>query len=81
MQISWVKSKEDKNSFHILKNMGMDVFELEDLEKTDETLNKLVNNNYSTIIMSEEVAANSSDIIKKYKYNENINIIIAPRKK
>ena len=81
MKISWLKAKNDNRSFKFQKNLGLDVYEIEDLEQTDNKLNELVNNKYNTIILSNEVASFSSDIIKKYAKNDNINIIIAPSKK
>ena len=36
--------------------------------------------NYKTIILSNEIASFSEDIIKKYNSIENISIIIAPKK-
>ena len=76
MRISWLKAKEDDRSFRFQKNIGLDVFEIEDLEKTDEKLNEL-SQNYHTIILSNEVASFSGDIIKKYAKDDSINIIIA----
>ena len=81
MRISWLKAKNDNRSFKFQKNLGLDVYEIEDLEQTDDKLNELVNNKYSTIILSNEGASFSSDIIKKYAKDDNINIIIAPSKK
>ena len=80
MRISWLKSKEDEKSFKIQKNMGFDVYEIEDLEETDNKIDELVKNKYNTIILSNEVAGFSSDIIKKYKNDDNINIIISRNK-
>lgn len=42
MGISWIKSKDDHKSFRFFQNMGFDVWELDDLENTDETIRKLV---------------------------------------
>lgn len=42
MSISWLKAKNDNRSFRFFQNMGFDVWELEDLEKTDETIRELV---------------------------------------
>lgn len=81
MKMSWICSKQDTKSFRFPKNMGMDVFELEDLEKTDEKIQELVDEKYHTIVLSNEVAGFSESIIKKYAKNDEINIIIAPRKK
>ena len=58
----------------------MDVYNIENLEETDKKIKELIDQNYSTIVLSNEVASFSQDIIKKYKYTENINIIIAPTK-
>lgn len=80
MKISWLKSKKDEKSFKIQQHIGFDVYEIEDLEQTDDKINELVKNQYNTIILSSEVAGFSSDIIKKYKNNDNINIIIARNK-
>ena len=78
MAISWLKSSSDKKSFKVFKNLGMDVYEIKDLEKTDEKIKELVQQKYDTIIISNEVAGFSGDIVKKYAKTENINIIIAP---
>lgn len=56
MKISCIKSKNDNNSFKFFKGIGLDVYELEDLEQTDNKLNELVSQNYKTIILSNEVA-------------------------
>ena len=78
MAISWIKSSNDKKSFKVFKNLGMDVYEIDDLERTDDKIKELVEQKYDTIIISNEVASFSSDIIKKYSKTEDINIIIAP---
>ncbi|MBO4816094.1 MAG: hypothetical protein J5507_04140 [Clostridia bacterium] len=63
-----------------LKIFGMDVFDIDNLEETDKKINELVKNNYNTIIISNEVASFSEDIIKKYNKSQSVNIIIAPSK-
>lgn len=78
MSISWIKSSKDKKSFKVFKTLGMDVYEIDDLEKTDEKLRELVQHKYDTIVVSNEVASFSQDIIKKYRNTQDINIIIAP---
>lgn len=80
MKISWLKSKNDEKSFKIQKHIGFDVYEIEDLEETDNKIDELVKNKYNTIIISNEVAGFSSDIIKKYKNDDSINIIISRNK-
>ena len=80
MSISWLKYSKDKNSFKIFKAFGMDVFDIEDLDRTDEKIEELIKQDYNTIIVSNEVASFSQNIIKKYNKKDNINIIIAPGK-
>ena len=63
-----------------LRVFGMDVFDIDNLEETDKKINELVKNNYNTIVISNEVASFSEDIIKKYNKSQNVNIIIAPLK-
>ena len=78
MAISWLKSSNDKKSFKVFKNLGMDVYEIKDLEKTDDKIKELVEQKYDTIVISNEIASFSEDIIKKYNKAEEIKIIIAP---
>ena len=78
MAISWIKSSNDKKSFKVFKSLGMDVYEIDDLEKTDEKIKELVEQKYDTIVISNELAGFSSDIVKKYTKTDDINIIIAP---
>lgn len=78
MAISWIKSSKDNKSFKVFKGLGMDVYEIDDLEKTDEKIRELIEQKYNTIVISNEVASFSEDIIKKYRKVENINIIISP---
>lgn len=42
LSISWIKAKNDDKSFRFFKNMGFDVLELEDLEKTDDVISDLI---------------------------------------
>lgn len=76
MKISWIKYKEDKDSFVIPKKFGFNVYEIEELDATDNVIRNLIKEDYNTIILTNEVASFSEDIIKKYKNNKEINIII-----
>ncbi len=80
MAISWLKSSNDRKNFKLFKGLGMDVYEIDDLEKTDEKIKELVEQKYNTIVISNEVASFSEDIIKKYTKTQDIKIIIAPGK-
>lgn len=81
MKISWIKANTDNKSFKIPQNLGLDVYKIEDLETTDEFINSLIERDYTTIIVSNEVANFSGDIITKYNKNKNVNIVIAPKQK
>lgn len=80
MSIAWIKRKSDNISFILPKSFGMKVYEIEDLEETDEKIKELIKNNCNPIVVSNEVASFSEDIIKRYSKDETINIIIAKQK-
>ena len=65
----------------MFEGLGFRVIEMEDLENTDRQIENLVKENYQTIILTNEIAGFSEDIIKKYKHDDDINIIIAPSKR
>ena len=77
VKISWIKYEKDKKSFRLPQALGFDVFLLDDLEKTDETMKKLIQQHYDTIVLSNEVAGFSEDIIKKYQKDKDIKIDIS----
>ena len=77
MKISWIKYEKDTKSFRLPQALGFDVFSLNDLEQTDKVMKELVKEEYDTIILSNEVAGFSEDIIKKYQKNKNIKIVIS----
>lgn len=80
MKVSWLKLKEDNNSFKLFKNIGLDVYDVEEPESVDKKIKELVNMDYRTIVLSNELAGFSEDIIKKYNKSQNVNIIIATSK-
>ena len=67
MKISWIKYEKDDTSFKIPEHLGFDVFKLQDLEQTDNKIQQLVKEKYNTIILTNQVASSSQDIIKKSK--------------
>ena len=79
MKVSWIRSKDDFESFKILKNLGFDVYNMEDPENTDRKIAELVENDYKIIILSNEIASFSSDIITKYQNQDDVSIVIAPK--
>ena len=78
MSISWLKASSDRKSFNIYERIGMEEYKKNELEKPDEKIRELVDKKYKNIVVSNEVASFSEDIIKKYNRIENVNIIIAP---
>ena len=80
MKLSWIKYEKDEKSFRLPEAFGFDVFKLQDLEQTDSTIKKLIGQNYETIIISNDVAGFSEDIIKKYKKDKNVKIVISLEK-
>lgn len=80
MKISYIKLLNDKKSFKIFKNLGMDVHEIDDLEKIDSKINELIQKQTTTIIITSELANYSENIFKKYNKQKMPNIIIMPSK-
>lgn len=79
MKVSWIKGESDEKNFKFVEKLGMDVYRLPNLEDTDNKLAELIKQNYNTIILSNEAASFSQDIITKYSSKKDINIIISPR--
>lgn len=77
MKMSWIKYEKDAKSFRLPEALGFDVFKLQDLEQTDKTIKNLIHQKYDTIILSNEVAGFSEDIIKKYQKDKEIKIVIS----
>ncbi len=80
LKISWIKTKNDTESFKIFQNLGFDVYNLEEPENTDDKIKELIDDNCKTIVLSNEIASFSKDIITKYNKQDDISIIIASGK-
>lgn len=80
MKFSCIKGKNDENSFKILQSLGADVYEINDYDETDNTIKQLVEADYKTIWITNELASFSEDIIKKYAKNNDVKIYITPSK-
>lgn len=80
MKISWIKQEKDNENFKVAERLGMEVHRLSNPEEVDKTMQELANKQYNMIVLSNEIAGFSEDIIKKYQNNKEINIIISPRK-
>lgn len=81
MKMSCIKYKNDKYSFKFAKLLGIDVIEIEDLETIDNKLEELKNKDYKSVMITNEVASFSENIINKYSKDINFNIIIIPNKR
>ena len=79
MKVSWIKTKDDEKSFKVFQNLGFDVYALEEPEETDKKIEELINDDCKIIILSNEIAAFSSDIITKYNKQDDISIIISSK--
>ena len=80
MKMSFIKYDKDKKNFKIPELLGWDVFYLHYLEETDNKIKELIQKDYDTIVVSDQVASFSQDMIKKYKNNNDIKIIISLNK-
>lgn len=80
MKFSWIKYEKDNENFRIPERLGLDVFRLDTPEQVDLKIEQLIKNRYDTIILSNEIASFSSDIIKKYTKDRDVKIIIARSK-
>lgn len=80
MKVSWIKYEDDNRNFKVAEKLGMDVFRISDPEQIDNKMEDLVKEHYDMIVLSNEMAGFSENIIKKYKNNPDINIVISPRK-
>ncbi len=78
MKVSWLRGKDDNQSFKVLKNLGFEVHNVEEPENTDEKIEELIQNNYKIIILSNEIASFSGDIITKYANQDDVSIVITP---
>lgn len=81
MKISFIKYEKDQNNYKIPKILGMDIYEIKKPEDVDYKIEELKKENYTTIVIPNELASFSEGIITKYKYDDKINIIITPSRK
>ena len=80
MKISWIKEEKDNKNFMVAEKLGMAVHRLNNPEDVDKTMEELIKQKCNMIVLSNEIAGFSEDIIKKYKNRENVNMIIGQRK-
>lgn len=75
MKTSFIKYEKD---YQIPKILGMNIEEIKEPEEIDNKIEELKKQKYTTIVIPNELASFSQDIINKYKYDNKLNIIITP---
>lgn len=76
MKISWLKSNQDLKNFKFVERLGFEVIKLDNQEKVDQKIKELIEDKNDTIVITQELAGFSEDIIKKYSKNKDVKIII-----
>ena len=77
MKITFIKYEKEKN-FKIQQLLGINVEEIKEPEQIDEKIEELKKQKYTTVVIPNELASFSENIINKYKYDNSLNIIIMP---
>ena len=78
MKATFIKYEKD---YRIPRLLGMNIEEITKPEEIDNKIEELKKQKYTTIVIPNELASFSQNIISKYKYNSTLNIIIVPTKK
>lgn len=77
MRVSWVKLENDKKSFRLPENLGFDVFCVNGSDNVDDKIDELITKDYSTIVVTNDVAGFSQKINQEYLKNKKVNIVIS----
>lgn len=78
MKISFLKYYKDKESFNMLQKLGMDVYEVKEPEQIDNIIENLKQEKYTSVVIPNDLASFSENIISKYQNDNNFNIVIIP---
>lgn len=76
IKISWIKSENDNKNFRWVEKFGGNVIRLDEHEKIDREISRLIKDKNDTIVITQEIAGFSEDIIKKYSRSKNVRIVI-----
>ena len=76
MQISWMKQNKEEEIFKIPERLGLHVETITNADVLDERIRKLRQENCHIFILSKGLAEEGEMVLRKYKKNENVNIII-----
>lgn len=77
MKISFIKYEKEAG-YNLPQILGMNVEKIKEPEQVDEKIEQLKQQQYTTIVISNELASFSESIISKYKYDTSLNIVIMP---
>ncbi len=77
MKISFIKYEKEEG-YNFAQILGMNVEKIKEPEEVDKKIRELKQQEYTTIVISNELASFSEDIISKYKYDSALNIVIMP---
>ena len=77
MKISFIKYEKEEG-YNFAQILGMNVEKIKEPEEVDKKIRELKQQEYTTIVISNELASFSEDIISKYKYDSSLNIVIMP---
>ena len=78
MKLAWIKYDKESN-FEKLEELGFNIVKLhnlEELDNTDQKIDELIRKDYNTIVITNQVAGYSENMIDKYSKMEDIRIII-----
>ena len=81
MKATFIQYKKDNKQYRLPLMLGIEINKIEEPEQIDLKIEELKNQEYTTIIIPNELASFSEKITNQYKYDTNINIIITPTKK
>lgn len=79
MKVTFIKYEKEKN-YQIPRLLGMNIEEIKRPELIDEKIEELKQQHCTTIVITNELASFSQNIINKYRYDSSLNIIITPTK-
>ena len=79
MKATFIQYKNDNKQYRLPQMLGIEINKIEEPEQIDLKIEELKNQEYTTIIIPNELASFSEKITNQYKYDPNINIIITPR--
>ena len=81
MKATFIQYKNDNKQYRLPQMLGIEINKIEEPEQIDLKIEELKNQEYTTIIIPNELASFSEKITNQYKYDPIIIIIITSTKK